>query len=86
MCANKLINLIILGKNKNIKTKEEHIVLIQEPSSKYIGHVTPKDGSAKQICNSILDFITLEVASNILAIGTDGTAVNTGLYMYLLNT
>lgn len=63
-----------------IKIKEEHIVLLQEPGSKYIGHVTPKTGTAKQIVQSILAFLDPDVAASLLGIGTDGTAVNTGIY------
>ena len=33
---------------------EEHIVLIQEPESKYVGHVTPKSGTAENCAKSIL--------------------------------
>lgn len=37
---------------------------------------------------SILDLISLDVnhvTASILAIGTNGTAVNTGMYLYFLN-
>ena len=37
---------------------EEHISLIQEPGSVYIGHTTPSSGSAKSITDSILNFLT----------------------------
>lgn len=59
---------------------EEHISLIQEPESKYIGHATPTNGSALQIKNSIINFLETNniVTSNIVAIGCDGTVVNTG--------
>ncbi|KAF0705713.1 Uncharacterized protein FWK35_00035610 [Aphis craccivora] len=59
---------------------EEHISLIQEPGSKYIGHTTPTNGSALQIKNSIINFLETNniVTSEIVAIGCDGTVVNTG--------
>ncbi|CAI6354166.1 unnamed protein product [Macrosiphum euphorbiae] len=57
---------------------EEHISLIQEPESKYIGHATPTNGSSLQIKNSIINFLETNniVTSNIVAIGCDGTVVN----------
>lgn len=36
---------------------EEHISLLQEPGSKYIGHVTPASGSSKDIKHSIVSFL-----------------------------
>lgn len=59
---------------------EEHISLIREPESSYLGHLTPTAGTAVEIKNSIVKFI----ASNnidieqLVAIGCDGTNVNTG--------
>jgi len=45
------------GSRTTMKTvKEEHVSLLQEPGSKYIGHVSPATGSAKSITSSILDF------------------------------
>jgi hypothetical protein len=39
------------------KAVEEHISLIEEPGSKYIGHVTPKSGSAQDVKNSLLNYL-----------------------------
>jgi len=52
---------------------EEHISLVQEPGSKYIGHKTPTNGSALQIKNSIINFLETNniVKSEIVAIGCD---------------
>src|SRR5277367_3380306 len=61
--------------------KEEHIAVIQEPSSKYLGHVTPNSGSAQDECNALYDFATKELnggLSELLVAGADGTNVNTG--------
>jgi len=61
-------------------TVEEHISLLQEPGSTYLGHVTPTAGSAAAIKQSIVAFIEesdLNV-DNLIAIGCDGTVVNTG--------
>jgi len=54
--------------------------LVQEPGSSYLGHVTPATGSALSIQNSIMNFIEENNINveNLMAIGYDGTAVNTG--------
>lgn len=67
--------------NKRRRTKvEEHIVLIQEPTSKFIGHVSPKDGSAKEVVFEINKFFETSniKITDLQVIGCDGTAVNTG--------
>lgn len=62
------------------KTMEEHIVLVQEPGSRYLGFVTPSSGTAKDITIAIIDFLLKNGinASNVKIIGCDGTNVNTG--------
>lgn len=60
---------------------EEHVTLVQEPDSHYLGHVTPIAGTSRNITATIMDFfheknIDLE---DIVVIGCDGTAVNTGI-------
>lgn len=59
---------------------EDHISLVKEPESEYFGHISTKTGNAKTICTNIISFLTLKNIdlNNILAIGCDGTAVNTG--------
>lgn len=58
---------------------EEHIVLVSEPGSKYIGHVTPSSGSASNIKKGIVAFLEKKADfSSLIAIGCDGTVVNTG--------
>lgn len=60
--------------------KEEHISLTAEPNSKYVGHVTPKSGSAEDECNAIYEFASKELngdLSELLLVGADGTNVNT---------
>jgi len=62
------------------KTVEEHISLIQEPGSVYIGHTTPLSGKGAALAASITKFfrdhnITLD---HLLAAGFDGTPANTG--------
>lgn len=59
---------------------EEHICLVQEPNSEYLGHVTPDNGTSKSIHEAIFTFLQENEidTSNIVAIGCDGTNVNTG--------
>ena len=58
---------------------EEHISLVSEPGSKYIGHVTSSSGSAVDICSSILSYLHENGydLSRIKVIGAAGTSVNT---------
>ena len=37
------------GKNVRKSIKEEHIVLVQEPGSKYLGHVVPTFGPSRPL-------------------------------------
>ena len=61
---------------------EEHVSLIGEPNSRFLGHVTPKSGTEKDIADSILQFLEDREHNkqllNFTAIGCDGTIVNTG--------
>lgn len=59
---------------------EEHISLISEPGSSFIGHTSPLSGSAKCIQRSIVHFLEEKNISteNLAAIGCDATVVNTG--------
>lgn len=59
---------------------EEHIVLIEEPDTRYLGHVTPSSGSASDISTAIINFFIEKQISidSLVAVGCDGTATNTG--------
>ncbi len=58
---------------------EEHVVLLSEPGSKYVGHVTPISSNSHSIKTIILNFLEKNVdISKLKAIGCDGTMVNTG--------
>lgn len=58
---------------------EEHIALISEPGSKYFGHFEVSSGTAKNITTNVLQFLQKQMnLSDLVAIGCDGTAVNTG--------
>ena len=58
--------------------KQEHYVILEEPNSKYLGHVSPQSGSPQDIYDSILELLESKLC-DILAIGCDGTPINTGL-------
>ena len=68
------------GKNVRKSIKEEHIVLVQEPGSKYLGHVVPTSGHCHSVQSSICEFLNQNKidTSKIVAVGCDGTVVNTG--------
>ena len=58
---------------------EEHIAILADPGSKYIDHVTPDTGKARDICKEILAVISVKDSSNSLfGIGCDGFATNKG--------
>ena len=67
-------------KRRRMSIVEEHISIIGEPNSQYIGHVTPTSGTGKSICTVILEFYNDEniPLDSLDGIGCDGTAVNTG--------
>ena len=62
---------------KNIM--EEHITLMSEPGSNYLGHVSVSQGTSECITKAIWDFFEDKdcFTDSIQAIGCDGTAVNT---------
>ncbi|GBN09226.1 hypothetical protein AVEN_188113-1, partial [Araneus ventricosus] len=62
------------------KAKEERLRLVEELGSRYITHLSPSFGTAKQISATIIGYfegITRDF-SRLLAIGCDSTSVNTG--------
>ena len=70
-------------KNQNIdknskKVLQENITVISEPQGTYLHHFTPKSTKGKGIGESLFD-VVLEYQSqdSLIAIGADGTAVNT---------
>lgn len=59
---------------------EEHVSLVKEPGSEYIGHVSVNVGTAKNIGEHIvryMSYVDIDL-TKLVAIGCDGTAVNTG--------
>ena len=69
----------VFGNSKEI-VQEDHISIVKEPGSKYFGHFALKKVSANAIANGIFDLLSANYKekNNIIAIGCDGTAVNTG--------
>jgi hypothetical protein len=73
-------NTLTDGKYHPSTGVEEHIVLIKEPGSEYLGHVTPTSGTSLNLFQSIDTFLSKNSISTeqLVAIGCDGTNVNTG--------
>lgn len=65
---------------RNVVVNEEHITILKEPHSKFIGYATPTDSTAMEIQKSIVDFLRNGNFStdNLVAISCDGTPTNTG--------
>ena len=51
--------------------------MIAEPGSRYIDHISPKSGKAKDVATEIIDVIN-EISADVVVLGCDGTPVNTG--------
>ncbi|GBN19245.1 hypothetical protein AVEN_31025-1 [Araneus ventricosus] len=61
------------------KAKKERLYLIEELGSRYITHLSPSFGTPKQISATIIGYFErMTRFSQLLAIGCDGTSVNTG--------
>ena len=68
------------GERARRKTVEEHITVLSEPGSNYLGHFVPASGTANDIANGLFAFCAkkqLDV-SLIDSIGCDGTFTNVG--------
>ena len=67
------------GHHKNIQVKQEHTVLVSEPQSAYLGHVTTQGKTAKEISDALLAFLgTRDAIPDVRVLGADSTATNTG--------
>ena len=75
-----LMQEFVEGKMYQKTVLEEHVTLIKEPGSTYLGHITPTSSSALSIYQMILQFIENKNIDfhQLVAIGCDGTVVNTG--------
>ena len=69
------------GKRHQRTIREERISIVSEPESKYFDHVAPGSGKAKDIASDILSLLNKRSVDTkqIVAIGCDSTAVNTGI-------
>ena len=71
------------GKYSKSKEFEEHIVLIEEPNSIYLGHLNPKEGTAEIIGNELFNFLEkncIDIDEGLRVLGCDGAVVNTGIH------
>ena len=57
---------------------EEHNTILSEPGNKYVGHVIPSTGKAKDISREIID-VCHDHDADLKAVGADGARVNTGI-------
>ncbi|KAH9638792.1 hypothetical protein HF086_002032 [Spodoptera exigua] len=71
------------GKKYRLTSVEEHISIIKEPGSDYVGYAVPSHGTAKGLESAIFQTVTGQLNMSLedtLAIGCDGTVTNTGKY------
>lgn len=60
--------------------KEKHITPVEEPNTTFLGHITPKDGTASVVASGIIEYLKEKNIStdSLAAIGSDGEVTNTG--------
>ncbi|KAF8785182.1 hypothetical protein HNY73_010756 [Argiope bruennichi] len=67
---------------RRVASFEVHVSLIREPNSKFLGYVTPKSGTGKDMADSILEIFKDREQNkqllNFTAVGCYGTVENTG--------
>lgn len=75
-----LKQVVVNGSPRNVKVMEEHVTLVKEPNSCFIGYITPEDGKGREIAKGILSFLNNEgiALDNLVAVNCDGTSTNTG--------
>ncbi|GBN04590.1 hypothetical protein AVEN_244234-1 [Araneus ventricosus] len=80
--VNTMVEIVTGEKYCRNFLKEEHITIVQEPKSKYIGHITVSNGEAITIAEGIIEFLKQneQGLSDLTVIGCDGTNVNTGTF------
>lgn len=59
---------------------EEHVTMVKEPGSRFIGYVTPANSTAAAIATALTNYLVTEDYSlrHLVAISCDGTPTNTG--------
>lgn len=75
-----LVNEKIGDRYHRKEVLEEHISILAEPGSIYLGHTTPNRGTAKGILTSITTLLEDQGwnLDDLICVGCDGTATNTG--------
>lgn len=67
------------NKFRKVTKNEEHISVLSEPGSVYVGHVVPQSSKANDVCNAVLELVSEKGGfEDLVLIGCDGTIVNTG--------
>ncbi|XP_037049023.1 uncharacterized protein LOC119083408 [Bradysia coprophila] len=68
--------------SKRLVITEEHLSLVKEPGSEYIGHICPSNSKASTVLKSLSDFFNskadTDFMKNLKVVGCDGTVGNTG--------
>jgi hypothetical protein len=69
-----------VGNKKQVSIRKENLVLVQEPGNNFISHVTPDSANAEDTSNAIINKLrSMNISiENLMVIGGDGCAVNTG--------
>lgn len=75
-----LKQIVVNGSLRNVKVMEEHITIVKEPYSCFIGYITPEDGRGTVVAMGILDFLRKGEFSldHLVSVNCDGTRTNTG--------
>ena len=78
--SRKDVTICLSSVSHKCQIMEEHVCLLREPESVYLGHISPKSGSSASIFEAMHDFFfDSEISlSSLIAVGCDGTVVNTG--------
>lgn len=74
-----LVTKTINGIPRKVVEVEEHISLVEEPKSRYLTHLTPKDGTGKEIGKSLYKaVVNVDAVETVGVIGNDGCSANNG--------
>lgn len=58
---------------------EEHISIVEEPGSRYLGHVTPKDGTGEEVAKALYKSLkSIGAEKTVKVVGNDGCLANNG--------
>ena len=74
-----LVTKTINGIPRKVVEVEEHISLVEEPNSRYLTHLTPKNGTGKEIGKSLYKAVVkVDAVETVGVIGNDGCSGNNG--------